>query len=289
MRARLLVLSLLLVAATGPTACGGQDTAPEPQADASEELVQGEADRAGHVHGLAVEGETLLIATHGGLWRHVAGEEEAGPVGESRRDLMGFTALGDRLIASGHPDPLNPEGEPPSVGVIESRDGGESWRPVALAGEVDFHALGGAGSRLYGYDGHSGRLLTSEDAGRRWRERRPPGPVIALAAVPGSRATVLAGTAQGVQRSTDGGRTWKKVDAAVGLVAAGEEAQWSADGGGVVRRSTDGGVSWSPAGSLPAAPVALAAGADGPVVALEDGRILESADGGSTFRPRVQV
>jgi len=84
-----------------------------------------------HIHGLGVRGDTLSIATHAGLWSAPAGQTKATPVGASRQDIMGFSVLGPaRFIGSGHPGP-GPD-LPPNLGLIESRDGGKSWKSISL-------------------------------------------------------------------------------------------------------------------------------------------------------------
>ena len=50
------------------------------------------------------------------------------------------------------------------LGLIESTDGGATWRTVSPRGEADFHALAARHSRVYGHS--AGRLVVSEDAGR---------------------------------------------------------------------------------------------------------------------------
>jgi hypothetical protein len=37
---------------------------------------------------------------------------------------------------------------PPNLGLIESRDGGETWKNVSLLGQADFHVLESAGRRI---------------------------------------------------------------------------------------------------------------------------------------------
>jgi hypothetical protein len=117
--------------------CGGEDSAGVLEGIASED------DGPAHVHGLGINPRdgALLIATHGGLYRVAAGEQEAERVGESRQDTMGFTIVGpDHFLGSGHPDAKGFQaGDPPLLGLIESRDGGQTWRPISLRGEADFH------------------------------------------------------------------------------------------------------------------------------------------------------
>lgn len=275
------VIVTVVVALTG---CGSDNKSSRAETG----LVQGVPDGPGHVHGLGFNADKLLIATHSGLWQHADGEQQAKRIGESRRDVMGFTTLSDRLLGSGHPDPLNRNGEPNNVGVIESTDGGRNWHPVALSGEVDFHALAGAGKTTYGYDGAAGRLMRSTDTARTWQTVTGINSVISLAVSPDS-SRVLASTAKGVQLSSDSGRSWHTTDNAVGLVAFGPQNAWSVDGQGTVRQSDANGRRWQTRGSVPGAPVAITATDNGLVVALEEGRIMQSYDNGETFTLRLTL
>jgi hypothetical protein len=95
-----------------------------------------------HVHALGrnpADG-ALFIATHTGLFRLGPRDESPERVAELYQDTMGFTVVGrDRFLGSGHPGSI--EGDPPFLGLIESRDAGASWHPVSLRGQVDFHVL----------------------------------------------------------------------------------------------------------------------------------------------------
>ncbi len=54
--------------------------------------------------------------------------------GASRDGFMGFRSAGSgRYVASGHPDPRE-TALPANLGLVESRDGGASWRGVAYYG-----------------------------------------------------------------------------------------------------------------------------------------------------------
>ena len=112
-----------------------------------------------HIHGLAVppgDPESLLVATHTGLVR-LRGSAPPEWIG-APTDLMGFTAHPREpglVFASGHPDlETYRKQKVGMLGVLVSRDGGRTWRSVALAGRADFHALAYTprdGGQLYGW------------------------------------------------------------------------------------------------------------------------------------------
>lgn len=216
-----------------------------------------------HVHGLGVNpaDEALYIATHTGLYRVESGERKAQRVGERYQDTMGFTIVGpNRFLGSGHPD-LNEAREknlPSLLGLIESTDKGESWQPVSLSGEADFHVLRFAGERVYGYDASNDRLLVSADRGQSWNELEKPGPLIDLAADPASARRIVATTEEGLFESREGGDSWTRVSDAVGLLAWPGRLYLIA-GGGHVFASNDGGRRLEQEGEIGGQPAALLA------------------------------
>jgi len=244
-----------------------------------------------HVHGLGVNPAdgALFIATHTGLYRVDPGEQKPQRVGDRYQDTMGFTVVGpNRFLGSGHPD-LNEAREknlPSLLGLIESRDAGETWRPISLFGEADFHVLRFAGERVYGYDASNDRLLVSADRGRSWDELEKPGPLIDLAADPRNARRIVATTEGGLFQSRDGGESWDQVGDSVGLLAW-PERLYVVTGKGQVFASRDGGRRVEQRGRVGGAPAALlAAGADELYVALHDGTIERSTDGGATWAVR---
>ncbi|MBA2350009.1 MAG: hypothetical protein H0V81_17170 [Solirubrobacterales bacterium] len=285
---RPLATCVALVIAAVAAGCGSSTSSPPDQGAVAPAT---QSAGFGHIHGLGGSGEDLVIATHTGLWRAASGERRATRIGTSQRDVMGFTAVGDRLFGSGHPDPAEATGEPGNVGLITSVDAGATWRPVALAGEADFHALTGSGETLYGYDGASASLLVSEDAGRSWQARSgAPDPVISLAADPSDPKAVLAATPEGVQLSRDGGRSFAPTDAPAGLLAWGPKGAFAVAADGSVRRAEEAGGAWRTAGSIGALPVAAHASEDGALyVAREDGTVLVSTDRGNEFVERARL
>jgi hypothetical protein len=241
-----------------------------------------------HVHGLGVDPAdgSLYIATHSGLWRARPGRMRAERVGSSRQDTMGFSVVGPRhFVGSGHPD--NAE-EPPLLGLIESRDAGRTWDPVSLYGEADFHVLRFGRDRLYGYDASNDRLLVSGDGGRRWQPLEHPAPIADVAVAPDDDTQLLATTARGLFASTDGGRSWSRLSSDVGLLAWPQKrAAILLGAGGEVLVSRDGGRRWTARGAIGEEPAAfLARSADDLYIALHDGTIERSRDGGATWEVR---
>jgi hypothetical protein len=248
-----------------------------------------------HVHGLGVNPAdgALFIATHTGLYRVDEGERKAERVGDRYQDTMGFTIVGPhRFLGSGHPDinEARDKNLPSLLGLIESTDKGESWTPISLLGEADFHVLRFAGERVYGYDATNDRLLVSGDHGRSWKELEKPGPLVDLAVDPTDGRRIVAASAGGLEEglfeSRDGGESWKRVSEAVALLAWPGRLYLVA-GGGQVFASRDGGRRLDHRGEIGGQPAALVA--EGPnelYVALHDGTIKRSSDGGATWAVR---
>lgn len=268
------VLGLMLLAA-----CGGGDDLGRPEDG------QGSRPQAlGHVHGLGADPGTgtLYAATHVGVFD--LGEAGAGParrVADRWQDTMAFTVAGtDNFLASGHPA-ADDSDRPAHLGLIESTDAAQTWVPVSLQGEADFHALEAAGELVYGYDSLTGRLLVSTDR-RRWRVLDQV-QVADLAADPADPTRVLASTPQGVVAYTSDGQAARQLQAAPPLVLL----DWPTDdllvgvaGDGTLYCSGDRGVSWrrtdGPAGDLQALEVTpqtwYVATSTGIYASVDDGR-----------------
>jgi hypothetical protein len=243
-----------------------------------------------HVHGLGINPAdgALFIATHTGTYRVPPAASKAERIGESRQDTMGFTIVGpNRFLGSGHPDPeaMREQGLPPNLGLIESTDGGRTWRPISLLGEADFHVLRSHGNRVYGFDSTNRRLLVSPNGGGTWSPRPIPGGLLDLAVNPLRRSHVVAASERGLISSSDDGRTWRALGARIGLLAWPAPARlFQVDGTGVVHASRDSGRRWRAVGDIGGQPAAfLAETADDLYVALHDGTVKQSADGGRSW------
>ncbi len=118
-----------------------------------------------HVHAAVAVDGALLLGTHAGVVRVDPVTGTVSTTGESRDDFMGLSGTGDVLFASGHPGAGS--NLPNPVGLLWSTDGAQSWEPVSLTGEIDFHALAADGNRIAGA-ATTGELLYSENEGASW-------------------------------------------------------------------------------------------------------------------------
>lgn len=264
-----------------------------------------------HIHGLAVDPKdpkVLFVATHGGLLR-VLEDRQWEWVGEARHDYMGFThhpREQGTVFVSGHPQ----IGELPNpMGLLVSRDGGRTWRPLALRGQVDFHAMtmSADGETLYGWNvmGSPGLYRVSAKDGA-WKRLDAMGlhDVFSLAAHPKEPGSLLAGTRSGLLVSRDGGRTWASASRPLDGVSVTAVAYSPKNPNRVyayaVRQdlglltSTDAGKTWRAAGLFLGTEDAVAVLAPSPhgeqvvYMATFTADLRKSTDGGETWKALAQ-
>lgn len=263
-----------------------------------------------HIHGLAVDRrdpEVLYIATHTGLVR-IRPNATAEWVGSHRFDLMGFTAHPhdtDLVYASGHPDlETYRQHGVGNLGLLVSRDGGQTWQAVALRGDADFHALTYSprnGGELYGWS-VAGQTGLYRIAATSWKVERLPARglsgVLSLAASPDAGGVLLAGTKAGLMASRDWGSAWGPVAGVPGDAPVTAVSYHASDARVVyayvarsdrgLMRSRDGVATWEPTGfvgDVRAPVVAIAVGpGENVVLATTDSTVLRSRDGGRTWQ-----
>lgn len=267
--------AILAAMALLPAACAADEQPDTPVSD---------DQTVGHIHGLGIDpaDDSLYVATHHGLF-HIDGAGTPERVADRWQDTMAFTVVGPgHFLASGHPD-LREE-LPPHLGLIESTDGGESWTPLALQGEADFHILEPAGAVLYAYDATTGRLLRTED--RRTFDEVLTAPLISVAATR-ANGPVFATTGKGKVVSIDtatgettslGGPVLVHLDGAADGTLAGIGPD------GVVHVSADNGGTWQEAGSIGGQPAAFTITDQGWYAATQDA-VVGSRDEGRTWSP----
>jgi hypothetical protein len=187
----------------------------------------------------------VYAATHYGVWRLPTNGQPI-RVADRYQDTMGFTIAGpDHFLGSGHPDLR--ERLPSHLGLIESRDRAETWQPLSLLGEADFHALEAKHGRIYGYDATSSTFMVSYD-GRTWR-RLARLDLADMTVSPSDPSVVIATAEQGLLRSDDGAGTFKPVPGAPRLVDCSAAGFYGLDAAGAAWASPDGGQPGSAAAS----------------------------------------
>jgi hypothetical protein len=272
--AALIAAGALLLAACGSSGEEPSAAAPDPG--------------TGHLHGLSADPAdgTVYAAGHLGVFRLTG--SKAVRVAGHYQDTMGFTVTGPRtFLASGHPSPADRTATSPHLGLIRSTDAGTTWTTVSAKGEADFHSLQQAGEVLYGFDSQTSQVWASTDGGGTW-DRRAQLPIGDLAAHASKPRHLWATTEDGLQVSDDGGRTFRPVPGAPGLVAIDNPAAGvlvGLDPGGQVRTSPDGRT-WTVNGRLPegAEPTLLTAVSPDHLLAADSSdAVYESKDGGRSW------
>lgn len=246
-----------------------------------------------HIHAVQVDPAdpaSVILATHTGLFRWARGDDRPQLVGTLRQDTMGFTVIGpERYLGSGHPD-LRTD-DPPLLGLISSTDGGRTWSPVSLRGEVDFHILRAAATRVVGLDSQTGSVFVSDDAGRRWVERTPPGELVDMVLNPADADHILASTTAGLVESRDAGRVWGPSAGTPGYLAwPQKDTVFRLGPDGQVGYSSDGGRTWELRGRIGGEPSAFTAvDASKLLATTHTGDLKESRDGGLSWETLAEL
>ena len=168
-----------------------------------------------HIHGLGYPGagDALMIASHHGpllyeegTWKETDGE---------KHDYMGFQAVADGFVSSGHPEPGSDYENP--LGLLKSTDAGETFKQYAFEGEIDFHYLAASyqTDRIYVFnemptDNLDNGFFYTDDYGQKWTTMDMKGfeaeMMSNMAAHPETPETVAIGTERGLYVSTDAGQ-----------------------------------------------------------------------------------
>lgn len=257
---------------------------PDGQSAGALDPMDGPDPGMGRVHALAVDpgDDAVYAGTRYGLFR-ISGDGEASRVANRHQETKALAVLGpEHLLASGHPDPR--EDLPAELGLVESTDGGGTWKLVSLSGQADFHTLTARHGLVYGYDSSSERFVVSSDR-EQW-DSRAEQPMDDVAVSPSDAAVVLAVSEQQLVRSADGGRTFTSTEAAPEFAALTwpvRDALFAVGAGGRVYIGDDAGATWSERGRVDGVPQAVVAIGSSEVIVATDTGIYMSSDGGRTF------
>jgi len=284
----LICAAVLVSAGTAPTAQAAQ------AAQAAKKAIS--LARIPHIHVMVIDPldpEKLLIATTRGLYR-VGRDGKMQTLLDKSHEVAGFviSADGQRLLASGK---KNGKG----MGIRQSTNGGLSWyqRGIDPTPKFAMRSLVNTDAylkRLYAV----GKVLArSSDGGRSWRQIGPlPSGLIGLTAPGPEDTNLLAATAKGVQRSSNGGVEWYPVKVGTeGRPASmivrgikGDVFTFIVKDGLYVRRG--GSTTWRKLAGMEAfdgALINLASGGKSRrrmIVLTQFSKILESTDGGKSWK-----
>ena len=185
---------------------------------------QAEPIALSHIHGLAYDASgALMIASHEGLVAREDGRwvRRPGP----RHDYLGFAVTARGLYSSGYAEASSKATGP--LGVIRSRDGGRSWKELALAREAQFTLLAASWNADAVYlwspepNAHMRQpgLHRTFNDGRAWEVAEAmglEGEPSALAAHPEARRLVTVATSKGVFESVDAGKSFTQLTGVAG-------------------------------------------------------------------------
>lgn len=294
---RRLAIPTALVLALAATGCGGDSgRASKPTLDTSSKLV--DRSTTPYVNALEIARDgSFLLTTNKGFWsiardgskvERITNATVTAPSGTS--PVGNFLELydmgGGELAGSGHPD--DEDALPPFLGFMRSDDDGRSWRVVSRLGTADLHIIRRVGKRIYAWDAVLGAVIISDDGGREFVERFTPQElVLDLVVDPKDPKYMLISTEDRIYRSENEGRSWR-----VATQAERARMAWLPDGellrgtrDGTWSRSTDRGLNWEDVGKVPGEPYKVrAVDAREIHVALADGSISSTDDGGATWR-----
>jgi hypothetical protein len=310
--ARLAVLAALAVAAAG---CGGSDEPAEtaqtptptsteaaPPADPVEAAPSAVSGANAFIGSIAVDPKdgTVMLGTGLGLFRLKPGAKDAkrvvgelrGPDGSgsvSSNLVVRYAGPGD-LVASGHPE--GGGGLPENLGLMRSRDAGNTWEPIAELGEADYHILQLTGKHVVGVKAEEREIRVSADGGQTFDARTPPDMPLDVVFDPSDPKRMVVTTEQGVFSSADEGGTWRPRDGVPSeqLAWGRPDALYRADPGGLIKVSADGGATWEDAGTVAITVNELAVDARGALYASVPGGIVKrSTDGGASWSRFVKL
>ncbi|HEV2579660.1 MAG TPA: hypothetical protein VGT44_02310 [Ktedonobacteraceae bacterium] len=300
-KAYALVIALLLILA----GCSTDNTGPQTTPQATIAPVNGFGIAANHVHSLlALSSQTLLLATHYGIYRSLDGgatwqQETSGP-GQLMAGLMEYAMTvspldPQRLFVLTQPAVPGYQGTP---GLYTSADGGKTWKLSIASSSISsnyiFTEAAGNDSpdEVYIYLTSLGNLglKRSLDDGQHFSGAGalPFDLIYGMAIVPGAPGYLFVYSSEGIASTSDGGIHWHVIAGINGgiedMVIAGANLPIYASGDQGIYASTDGGKTFKLVYTQ-ASYSSLAVSAQQPqtIYGKTGSNIYRSTDGGKTW------
>lgn len=191
----------------------------QEQSDSADFIVKAESQTIEHIHGIGYPGNDkgLYVATHQGL--KIFKEGNWYETSAENHDYMGFQAVKEGFVSSGHPEEGSSLKNP--LGLVKSTDYGESLEKLAFYGESDFHFMAASyqDEALYIINEQPNSELdagvyVSKDRGKNWESAALKGldtnTLGMIAAHPDNGETFAMATKEGIFVSDDSGQTIKE-------------------------------------------------------------------------------
>jgi len=183
-------------------------------------IIKSKKVKISHLHGLGYPGndDSLYIATHNGL--KMFDGKNWSETSSNNNDYMGFQAVRDGFLASGHPQKGSGLKNP--LGLIQSTDKGKTLKKLVFYGESDFHFLSASysGNEVYIINEQPNSKIDagiyfSKDLGRSWKKSKLTGFTAdsfgMIAVHPDKGDTMAMATRNGIFYSVDSGNTMKAI------------------------------------------------------------------------------
>lgn len=181
-------------------------------------IIESKALKVDHLHGIGYPGNdsSLYLAAHDGL--KIYKDSKWFETTANRNDYMGFQAIQEGFIASGHPQQGSVLKNP--LGLIQSVDKGKTLKKLAFYGESDFHFLSASfsGTGIYVINEEPNSKLGkgvyfSADNGMTWKQSKldqfKADSLGMIAVHPEKGETMAMATRSGIYYSVNGGDTMK--------------------------------------------------------------------------------
>lgn len=223
-----IVTTVLIVSGCAHQSSKQNEQTKESKTEMKYEIVQTQSVKMNQIYGIGFPGndQSLYVAADGGL--HMYKDNKWYETTTNHNDYIGFQAVDNGFIASGHPQKGTGLKDP--LGLIQSTDKGKTISKLAFYGKKNFHftAASFTGHDIYVIGEQTSNDLSlgvnySEDNGETWKKSAFKGfnaDSLGMIAVNGKVGAKMAmATRSGMFYSEDNGNTMKRITDPVMITA----------------------------------------------------------------------